>query len=95
MKKEVILVLVFSIVFLVSILYSVHADGELARVSEAGTAKCAFNCYEDLQRCAPGCPCYYTKSDGTCGTREKANQYLESEGSEYRVVGPEYEEACK
>jgi hypothetical protein len=84
MKKSVTLVLF--VILSVSLIYFVHAAGELAKVPEAGQEVCVFHCNEDLQRCAPGCPCYYTKSDGTCGTREEANQELENQESEYGVV---------
>jgi Tfp pilus assembly protein PilV len=91
-KRGAVFVIVFLGIFLISLSFVSaigELDGKLAGVPEAGPAVCAFHCNEDLQRCAPGCPCRYTKSDGTCGTREEANQELENQESEYGVVGPE------
>lgn len=50
----------------------------LATVPDVGPAACAWKhadgarCDETLEKCAPGCPCYYPQPDGTCGSAQEA-----------------------
>jgi len=78
MKKEVVLFFVLCFT-LFSVLYTVNAT--LPGVPEAGAGTCIYHCDESLQRCAEGCPCLYTKDDGTCGTLDEARQKLEETNS--------------
>lgn len=81
MKREVVLLSILSCFFLVLIGF-VYAAGEIVKAPEAGEDVCAFHCNEYLQRCAPNCPCYYPRADGTCMTPEESAEDVQNKNKE-------------
>ncbi len=70
-------VILFS-VFLTFLVIQAQPVTALADIPAVGPGVCAWKqsngqpCNEEFQRCASGCPCYYPKEDGSCGSAQEA-----------------------
>jgi len=95
-----------SVALLIVVLLATVAHAQsvtpLATVPSVGKDVCAWKqadgrpCNEEFQRCAQGCPCYYPKEDGSCGSAEEAAQEMDRREWDYPSSGVIYDDivAC-